>query len=135
MAAIDLGELLDDRELFRARHRSIDDDCDDLKKIIITPVYRGRLAESYERTLNAWQGRPWYSVSYARAQRAASDFVERNENTIITAITYLTILLLLVTVALIAFRLISPVLVKSRGRQAGRSSDTRTNTSEDSGSA
>lgn len=108
------------RERLRNRRHNIEEDCDDFKKIIITPVYRGRLAESYERTLNAWQGRPWYSATYSHVQRAATDFVERNEQVIVSGMTYLLTFLLIVLIAMLIFRIVTSLILKSRVAPAGQ---------------
>lgn len=76
--------------LRRQAHPTPDQDCDDYHKIVVTPVYRGRLEESHERTRTAWRRRPWYLVTYNRFNRDANAFMENHGQLIFASLTYLT---------------------------------------------
>ncbi len=71
-------------------HPPPDQDCDDMQKIVITPVYRGRLEESHERTRRAWRRRPWYVARYQRWTRDTQAFMENHGQVIFASITYIT---------------------------------------------
>lgn len=74
-----------------APHPPPDEDCDDMQKIVVTPVYRGRLEDAHERTRNnTWRRRPWYHVRYARWRRDANAFLQNHTQEIFAALTYIT---------------------------------------------
>lgn len=83
---------------------SPDEDCDDMQKIVVTPVYRGRLEESHERTRRAWRRRPWYAVTYSRFTRDAQAYVENNGQMIFAVLTYITGALMVLILLGIAIR-------------------------------
>lgn len=75
-----------------------------MEKIVVTPVYRGRLEESHERTRRAWRRRPWYQVTYSRLSRDASAYIDNNLQTILGILTYTTGAILVVLLLGIALR-------------------------------
>ncbi len=89
--------------LRRPPHPPPDQDCDDMQKIVVTPVYRGRLEESHERTRRAWRRRPWYVTRYNRISRDTQAFFDNHGQLIFASLTYLTgaiMVLILLGVAL-----------------------------------
>lgn len=69
-------------------HPPPDQDCADIEKVVATPVYRGRLEESHERSRRAGYRRPWYSVTYNRWSREATIVMENHGQKIFAALTY-----------------------------------------------
>lgn len=87
-------------------HPPPDQDCDDLQKIVITPVYRGRLEESHERTRRAWRRRPWYVVRYNRFTRDAQVYMENHGPVIFAGLTYLTGAVMVIILLGVTFRMV-----------------------------
>lgn len=97
-------------------HLPPDQDCSDLQKIVVTPVFRGRLEESHERTRHAWNRRPWYIVSMNRLSRDVSAFFENHAQEIFAIITYITGALMLLILMGVSLRMV----VTSNKRQVSQ---------------
>lgn len=102
-------------------HTPLDQDCDDLEKIVVTPVYRGRLEESHERTRRAWRRRPWYQVTYARWSRDANGFIENNGQVIVASLTYVTGAIMVLVLLGISLR----VLLRQMKKKSASTNDVR----------
>lgn len=73
----------------RPHHVSPDQDCGDMDKIVVTPVYRGRLEESHEQTRRAWRRRSRIRVAYERFGRNFNNFMVDHAQQIFAITTYL----------------------------------------------
>lgn len=80
-----------------------DQDCDDMEKIVVTPVYRGRLEESHDQTRRAWRRRSWFVIRCQRLNRDLRAFMDDHSQQIFTALTYITggIMLLILGILLV----------------------------------
>lgn len=101
-----MGEAEIPMHLRQPRHPPIDEDCDDMQKITISPVYRGRLEESHQRTARAWRRRPWYMIRYQRFTRDASAFMDNHAHTIFAVLTYTTGAIMILILFGAAYRMI-----------------------------
>lgn len=104
------------------RHLPPDQDCDDMEKIVVTPVYRGRLEESHERTRNAWRRRSWLSTSYNRVSRNMSAYIDNHSQQIMSAMTWIMTAISAVLVFMIAFQIVRGVRLGKYSHLGRRSS-------------
>jgi hypothetical protein len=85
-------------------HPPPDEDCVDAEKIVVTPVYRGRLQESHERTRHAWRRRSRVMRAYNRFLRDFSAFMDNHAQAIFIGLTYLTGGLMIVVMIMLLFK-------------------------------